>query len=251
MIDLHSHILPGIDDGVQTLEEARAMARRAAEDGVVAIAATPHVRADYPTLPEDMEAAVADLRQDLAEERIPVDILHGGELDLDTAGALDHDSLRRFTLGQSGRYLVLEFPYSGWPLGLEDRLFELQLQGLVPVLAHPERNHEVQQSPERLAKAVRRGSLVQLTAASVDGRLGRAPQRAAERLLELGLAHVLASDAHAPEIREAGLAAAADALSDPALARYLTVEAPEAIVAGAELPERPLRGRRRKRFIVF
>ncbi|MGH3041432.1 MAG: CpsB/CapC family capsule biosynthesis tyrosine phosphatase, partial [Gaiellaceae bacterium] len=112
MIDLHSHILPGLDDGSRTVEDARALARRAAQDGVTAIAATPHVRSDYPTRPEEMERGVLKLREDFLEHGIHVEVLHGGELDLVALGSLDDDDLRRFSLARSGRYLLLEFPYS-------------------------------------------------------------------------------------------------------------------------------------------
>ena len=250
MIDLHSHILPGLDDGSRTVDEARALARRAAADGVTAIAATPHVRSDYPTRPGEMERGVARLREDFVEQGIGVDVLHGGELDLGMLATLDDDELRRFTLAQSGRYLLLEFPYTGWPAGLEETVYGLGLRGFVAVVAHPERNREVQAHPRRLAEAVRLGALVQLTAASLDGRIGRSSQKAAQVLLGLGLAHVLASDAHTPEIREAGLADAAAAVGDDALARYLTVDAPTAIVAGEALPERP-RTARRRRYLLF
>ena len=198
MIDLHSHILPGLDDGSRTVEDARALARRAAEDGVTAIAATPHVRSDYPTRAEEMERGVSRLREDFLAEGIDVEVLPGGEIDLGMLASLDDDGLRRFTLAQSGRYLLLEFPYTGWPAGLEETVYGLGLRGLLPILAHPERNREVQSKPERLAEAVRMGALVQLTAASLDGRIGRSSQAAANKLLELGLAHVLASDAHTP-----------------------------------------------------
>jgi protein-tyrosine phosphatase len=249
MIDLHSHILPGLDDGSRTVEDARELARRAAADGVTAIAATPHVRADYPTRPGEMEHGVLRLREDFLEQGIDVEILHGGEIDLGILPGLDGDDLRRFTLAQSGTYLLVEFPYSGWPAGLEETVYALGLRGLVPVLAHPERNRTVQSDPGRLAEAVRLGALVQLTAASVDGRIGRSAQKAAGRLLELGLAHVLASDAHTPEIREAGLGAAAGSLEEE-LARFLTAEAPGAIVAGEPVPAPPRRARRR-RYILF
>lgn len=252
MIDLHSHILPGLDDGSRTVEDARELARRAAADGVTAIAATPHVRADYPTRPEEMERGVLALRQDFVEQRIPVEVLHGGELDLVMLGSLDDDALRRFSLARSERYLLLEFPYSGWPSGLEETVAGLGRRGFVSILAHPERNREAQADPGRLAEAVRVGALVQLTAASVEGRIGRSSQRAAERLLDAGLAHVLASDAHTPEIREAGLAAAAEAVGDERLAAYLTVEVPGAIVAGEALPgPPPPRPRRRRRFLLL
>ena len=246
MIDLHSHILPGLDDGSRTVEDARALARRAAEDGVKAIAATPHVRSDYPTRPEDMEHGVARLREDFVEQGIDVEVLPGGEIDLVMLGSLDDDDLRRFSLARSGRYLLLEFPYSGWPSGLEETVYGLGLRGFLAILAHPERNREVQSGPSRLAEAVRVGALVQLTAASLDGRIGRSSQRAAERLLDAGLAHVLASDAHTPDIREAGLGAAAEAVGDDRLAAYLTAAAPAAIVAGEPVPEPPRKARRRR-----
>jgi protein-tyrosine phosphatase len=251
MIDLHSHILPGLDDGARTVDDSRALARRAAADGVTAIVATPHVRGDYPTRPDEMERGVTRLREDFLAEGIDVEVLPGGEVDLGMLASLDDDGLRRFTLAQSGRYLLLEFPYRGWPAGLEETVYGLGLRGLRPVLAHPERNREVQSKPARLAEAVRLGALVQVTAASVDGRIGRSSQAAADKLLELGLAHVLASDAHTPEIREAGLAAAAEALGDDSLARFLTAEAPSAIVAGEPVPEPPRKARRRRWYLLL
>lgn len=250
MIGLHSHILPGVDDGSRTVDDARALARRAEADGVTAIAATPHVRADYPTRPGEMEQGVARLREDFVEQGIGVEILHGGELDLGMLATLDDDELRRFTLAQSGRYLLLEFPYTGWPAGLEETIYGLGLRGFVAVVAHPERNREVQTHPGRLAEAVRLGALVQLTAASLDGRIGRSSRKAATRLLELGLAHLLASDAHTPEIREAGLGAAREAVGDEAIARFLTVEAPNAIVAGEAVPTPPRKARRLRYFLL-
>jgi protein-tyrosine phosphatase len=250
MIDLHAHILPGLDDGTRTIEEARALARRASAEGVTAVAATPHVRADYPTRAEQMEERVAELRRDFAEHGIPLELLHGGEVDLSFGGTLSSQELRRFTLAQNGRHLLVEFPYRGWPADLSESLVELVELGIVPVLAHPERNAEVQAAPGRLADLVRLGALVQITAASIDGRLGRSSRETALRLLELRLAHVLASDAHTPEIRAAGLAAAAGAVGDSGLARYLTEDAPAAIVAGEPVEDPPALPRRR-RFIVF
>ena len=126
------------------------------------------------------------LREDFMEQGIPVEVLHGGEIDLGRLGTLDDDDLRRFSLARSERYLLLEFPYSGWPSALEETVYGLGLRGFTPLLAHPERNREVQADPGRLAEAVRLGALVQLTAASVDGRIGRSSQKAAQRLLAEG-----------------------------------------------------------------
>ena len=245
MIDLHSHILPGLDDGAQTIEDARDLALTAAEDGVTAIAATPHVRADYPTTADEMEAGVEELRRDFTAHGIEIEVLHGGELDLDRLSTLEPDELRRFTFAQNGRYALVEFPYSGWPLSVDAALWSLRGIGVVPVFAHPERNRAVQERPERLAELVQAGGAVQVTAASLDGRIGRSARATAEKLLRMGIVHVLASDAHTPEIREAGLARAAEAVGDPGLARFLTEEAPEAIVAGDPLPRPPEAARRR------
>jgi protein-tyrosine phosphatase len=250
VIDLHAHILPAVDDGARTIEDSREMARIALREGVSAIAATPHVRSDYPTSAEQMERGVEELNRDFAEEGIDVAVLHGGEIDLVELAAMSRDELARFTFAQSGRYLLVEFPFSGWPLQLAQRVFELRAASLTPLLAHPERNADVQLDPGALAAPARAGALVQVTAASLDGRFGRRVKQTCERLLELGLVHVLASDAHTPAVREAGLANAVAALRDHGLARYLTEEVPAAIVAGDGVPERSASARRR-RFRLF
>jgi len=251
MIDLHSHILPGLDDGAETVEGALEMACSAVADGIQAVAATPHVRSDYPTTPEQMEQGVESLREALREASIPLELLPGGEIALDVLPGLEDDELRRFGLGGNPAYLLLETPDFGWPLGLEETLFQLRLRGFTIVLAHPERNDEVQENPGRLERLVEVGTLVQVTAASVDGRLGPVAHKTALRLVELGLAHMLASDAHAPTIRQIGMAGAARAIGDEALARWLTEGVPGAIVGDETLPERPERPARRFRLPTF
>lgn len=245
MIDLHSHVLPGLDDGVRTIEASLELLRAAAGDGIDRIAATPHVREDYPTTPGEMELRLAEVCGAAREAAIPVEILGGGELDLAFAARLDDDDLRRFGLGGNPTLLLLEFPYLGWPLPLADLVFDLQLRGYRIVLAHPERNADVQLDPERLRPLVDNGVAVQLTAASLDGRLGGAPRAAARRLLDARLAHLVGSDAHAPDVRSVGLSGAARAAGDEALARWLTEEVPDALLAGRPLPERPEPSKRR------
>jgi protein-tyrosine phosphatase len=239
MIDLHSHILPGLDDGAETLEVALEMARSAVADGITALAATPHVRDDYPTAPEAMERALETLRAALREAAVPLELLPGGELALEMLPELDDADLRRFGLGGNPGYLLIEMPYLGWPLELEETLFQLRLRGFTNVLAHPERNPDVQEQPEQLERLVETGTLVQLTAASVDGRLGPATRKVALQLVELGFAHMLASDSYAPTVRQVGMSEAAHAVGDVALARWLTEDVPAAIVAGRPIPERP------------
>jgi protein-tyrosine phosphatase len=245
VIDLHSHVLPGIDDGVQTVAESVEMLRAAHDDGISRIAATPHVRDDYPTAPNEMELLVAQVNGAAREAAIPVEVLTGGELDLRFAADLDDATLRRFGLGGNPSLLLLEFPYFGWPLQLPDLVFDLKLRGFRVVLAHPERNADVQADPERLRALVDIGAVVQITAASLDGRLGGAPRTTAKRLLDARLAHLLASDAHAPDVRSVGLSAAASAAGDDALARWLTEDVPGELLAGRPLPERPEPPKRR------
>jgi protein-tyrosine phosphatase len=249
VIDIHSHILPAVDDGVRSLDEAAGLARSSVAEGVTSIAATPHVRTDWPTTPERMERGVAELAEHLARAGIPLDIVHGGEIALERLADLSADDLRRFSLGQNGKYLLVECPYFTSPLELVPAIRALKDAGLTAIVAHPERNPDIEERPSRLAALVELGSLAQVTAASVEGNFGRRTKTTALRLLELGLVHVLATDAHGPHIREGGLGPAAEGLGDPALARYLTVEAPGAILSGERVPPPPRR--RRRRFRVF
>jgi protein-tyrosine phosphatase len=242
MIDLHSHILRGIDDGARSLDDSLDIARAAVEDGITVIAGTPHVRDDWPTDAGVMEYRVAELRAELEQARIPLDVRPGGEIAVEWIQRLSEEQLRRFGLGGNPRYLLIETPYYGWPLALADQLFSLRAAGFTSVLAHPERNAEVQANPERLERLVEGGVLIQVTAASIDGRIGRRPQECARRLIDSGLAHMLASDAHHASVREVGMTAAAKAVGG-ALAQWLTYDVPRAILADEPLPERP-EGRR-------
>jgi protein-tyrosine phosphatase len=245
VIDLHSHILPGLDDGVRTVDEARELARTAVAEGVTALAATPHVRDDYPTTVAQMEEGVATLVADFAREGIDLELLTGGEIGFDRLGLAD-DDLRAFTLGRSGRYLLVECPYSGWPLALDQLFRSLRDRGFTPILAHPERNNAVQANAARLRPLVEAGGLVQVTAGSLAGTLGRAARAAARVLVELELVHLVASDAHAPAVRRYSLAAGVRALEQRDLGRWLSEDAPLAIVRGEELPQRPRVERRRR-----
>jgi protein-tyrosine phosphatase len=244
VIDLHCHILPGVDDGVRSVEESVDLARTALAEGVEVIAATPHVRLDYPTTAAAMEAGVETVRRALAEADVAVDVVHGAELDLAWLPQLSGDELRRFSYGQRGRWILIEFPEGGWPRALEPALARLAGEGVGAVLAHPERNRSVQERPAVLRAVVAGGALVQLTSGSIRGRVGRSARAASYELLRAGLAHVVSSDAHGPHVRAFELAAAADAIDDARLARHLVQEVPAAILAGGPLPAAPARRRR-------
>ena len=239
MIDLHSHILPGLDDGPETLAASLEIARAAVADGIRVVAATPHVRDDYPTDAGTMERAVEELRDALRSNMIPLDVRTGGEIAIDWLERLPQEELRRFGLGGNPNYILIEFPYYGFPLGLVGTAFDLCARGITPVIAHPERNADVQSSPEKLRPIVRSGGLVQVTAASLDGRLGPSSQNAALQLIELELAHLLASDAHHATVREVGMGSAVKAVGDRELGRWLAEAVPQAILDGTLLPPRP------------
>ena len=239
MIDLHTHILPGLDDGARTLEDALDMASAFAGEGVTAVAATPHVRDDFPTSIEAMLEAVETLQQALAREGIRLVVLPGAELSVEWIARFDVTELRRLTLAGSGRYILVETPDHGWPAALVEQLLELRLAGFTPLLAHPERNPVVQATPSLLAPLVEGGMLVQVTAASLDGRLGKASQVTGRRLVAAGLAHVLASDAHAAHVRAAGMRRALETLEDEALAHWLGTDVPLALAHAQDAPPRP------------
>jgi protein-tyrosine phosphatase len=245
VIDLHSHILPGLDDGARTLDDALDIARSAVADGTEVIAATPHVREDYPTTADAMENGIAALRRALEREDVELTVLPGGEVSLEQLDRLGRDELRRFSLAGNPSYLLLETPYYDWPLSFGEIVFHLSAAGITPVIAHPERNAAVQQNIERLGELVRAGALVQVTAASLDGRLGSRTRACARKLIDAELVHLLGSDAHSPGLREAGLSRARAVVGDERLARWLTEDVPAAIVEDEPLPQRPRRRKRR------
>jgi protein-tyrosine phosphatase len=239
VIDLHSHILAGLDDGPRAWDESLELARRAVSTGVTAMAATPHVREDYPTTADAMEAGVAEIRALLEEADIPLRVLPGGEIAVEELDRRSPDELRRFGLGGNPAYLLVETPYYGLPLDFENRLFRLRALGIVPVVAHPERNPDLRDDRALLGRIVSAGALLQVTADSLAGGAGRRTRDSARGLVDSGLAHCVASDAHGPQVRRAGLESVSAAVGDPALAEWLTRGVPEAIVSGAPLPQRP------------
>ena len=170
VVDLHTHVLPGLDDGARHLEEAVEIVRAMAEDGTTIIAATPHVRDDYPTTPDQMEAALGLLQAAVDAAGIEIDLRGGGEIAISALGDLDAATIARFGLGGNPQLLLLEMPYYGWPLSLSHHCERLLRSGIVPVLAHPERNSAVTSHTARTGatRALRGGR-------AAHGRRGRRP----------------------------------------------------------------------------
>jgi protein-tyrosine phosphatase len=237
VIDLHCHILPGVDDGALDLRDSLAMARQASADGITAICATPHIRHDHDVRIGELAERVAQLAAAVRRAVPGVDVLSGGEVAETIVGRLGDEDLRRVSLGGGGRWILLE-PRPG-PLSdsLSDTADALAERGFSPLIAHPER-HLAPDLEERLAEAVRRGALVQITAAHVEA--GPAADALAA-LAANGLAHVLGSDAHSSHggrpVRLAGAFARLRAGGVPAArVRWMAETAPGAIVRGEPVP---------------
>lgn len=256
MIDLHCHILPGLDDGPSSLDQAIALAQAAAGGGVQTTVATPHIREDFP-FPVDLVATrLAELRQALSDEGVVLGLECGGELAISKVTDLDDDEVRVVCLGR-GPYLLVESPYSHATGLLEQALFELQARGFRPVLAHPERSPAFLKEPGRLETLVARGVLCSITAASLEGKFGRLVLDSAVQMLEQGLVHNVASDAHDARRRPPLLRPALESRASklPVLAErwdWLTEQVPAALLAGEEVPAPPAGaqlGARRRRIL--
>jgi protein-tyrosine phosphatase len=257
-VDIHAHVVARIDDGPADMEEALALVRAAADAGTATLAATPHLRADFPDVHvNELAARCAELRSLVEQERIGVRLVVGAEVSLIWALDASRDELALATYGQRGKDLLIESP-SAAVAGLPELLHSLRLQGFRITLAHPERSREFQRKPSQLRELVRQGVLLQVNAeALLTGRGGAAVRRLATELCREGVAHVIASDGHrAGSWRPVtALASAVDVLAavvGPARARWMAREAPAAIIAGAELPAPPAThaGRRaRRRFM--
>ena len=197
VVDLHAHVLPGVDDGPASADESVELARRAAADGVTTLAATPHLRDDHPgVVPEELARRTAELGRLLDREGVGLALVPGGEVDLTWALDAGDDVLRLVSYGQRGSDLLVETPYGELPQHFERMIDAVRWRGYRVLLAHPERNPSFQRSPERLADLVDRGVLVQLTAASLARPRGSRSGRLARAAVSEGMAHVIASDAH-------------------------------------------------------
>jgi protein-tyrosine phosphatase len=243
VIDLHAHILPGLDDGAADLETSIAMSRSAVAEGIRTVVATPHVNRDYPADPQAMAYAVGALNVALARTEIPLAVLPGGELALTSARELDDDTLRAFRLA-GGDCLLLESPYGGEPPWLEDLLGDLRERGFRVLLAHPERAPVFQDDPERLARLVETGVLCTVNAGSMTGRSGAGARGCVIELFRRGLVHAVSSDAHDDSRRPPRLLQGFEAVEAdlPGLSQqcdWYTSAAPAAILGGEPLPEQP------------
>lgn len=235
MIDLHTHILPGLDDGPKDLEEALAMASLAAAGGIAAVVATPHVMPGvYDNSKETILAALGGFKEQLYSRGIDLKVYPGAEYIIDPQLPLWLKQGQALTLNDGGRYLLVEFPQTGIPIFADQIIFEVQLLGVTPIIAHPERNAVFLKDPDRLQRFIERGCLCQGTGGSLTGRFGARVQQVAAQYLTGGCYHFISSDAHdtvrrPPALTEAR--AAAEELVGGA-GNLLTSENPARVIDG-------------------
>lgn len=240
MIDLHCHLLPGVDDGPGDVLAAVALARAMVAEGTTTAAATSHVHPDFPNTAATLARARAAVVKALEWEKVPLEVVRGAELDLLHVAQLDAAALAELQLGDSGT-LLIECPFAVGAPFFEDVVSKLQLHGFRILLAHPERSPAFQRDASLLERLVERGALVSITGASLVGRFGRTARRYADWALDHDLVHDVASDAHNTESRPPALRAPLREAGYGWAEEWLTQAAPAAILAGAPLPARPAR----------
>ena len=241
MIDIHHHCLPDVDDGPREWDEAVAMCRMAADEGIETIVITPHVlRGRWRTAPiAELEARIDTLREKVG---VAPRLLLGSEY------FFAHDVAEVLRAGNAivplagSRYVLIELASNNVPPLLEQPLYRMQLEGWIPIIAHPERNVVFQAKPEMLASLIEIGARMQITASSLTGDFGPGAQKAAERWVASGLVHFVATDAHnmtkrPPKVQAA--LAALRAIAGDTVADALTRGNPAAVVANRALPYEP------------
>ena len=258
MIDLHSHILHGMDDGAKTLEESIRMCWISYQDGIRTIVATPHIlpeiykndRSTILSTLHELNTALMKFRvqssefgvknsdsmtQRLNDPMTGFKLLPGADVQFSSDILQRYEREEIVTVNDQGRYLMVEFSFQGIPYQAEEVLFQLLTKRIIPIISHPERNMEIGQRPKRYYEMIRMGCLGQVTAMSLTGGFGHGVKRIAEKLLTNRLIHIIASDAHSTDARPPILSAAvraAEKIVGKEEARRMVTEYPQAIIDG-------------------
>ena len=237
MIDIHSHILPGIDDGPRTWDASIALCGAIAEEGIITSIATPHlIDGVYNNVLSRVAPLVAELNERLASASIPLKVLTGAEIDFSSRFVTERtDDLP--TLG-GGPAVLLEMPVAVIPPVIMETIFGLRARGLTPVIAHPERNELLQDNPALVAPWIKAGALLQLDGDSLLGVWGGHTKRCGEELLRRGLFHAMATDAHSTDKRPPRMKAALERAFElvGSGASALVTTGPELLLAGKTVP---------------
>ncbi|MEW6186680.1 MAG: CpsB/CapC family capsule biosynthesis tyrosine phosphatase [Thermodesulfobacteriota bacterium] len=241
MIDIHCHIIPGVDDGPKDLTQALTMARLAVADGIRVIVATPHsLNGVYANHRRDILEKGRILKEAFQESNIPLILFFGADVHFDP------DLLSKIEAGEvlpinDGKYILLEIPGQSIPQVVKEVLFDLRVKGSFPILTHLERNLMVQKNPELVGEWVEHGAVIQITAQSLTGDFGGRAYRCACRLLEKGWVDVIASDGHStrrrPPVLSQGVRKAAEIVGREQAWRMVT-HTPELILRSQALPDK-------------
>lgn len=244
MIDLHCHILPGVDDGPHSPEESLEMARIAVKDGIRAIVATPHtLNGLYTNHLEEVIKRVHFLQSSFYENNIDLSLYVGADVHLCPHLVDKISSGEAPTVNDGRKFILLELPAMTFPRKeVKDEIFHLKLNGITPIITHPERNAIIQQDPETLYEFIQMGALSQITAMSITGEFGIDVKHSSETLLRHRLGHIIASDAHSagsrPPVLSRAVEHATQILGDKEEAERMVTEAPRAVVSG-KMPDIP------------
>lgn len=255
MVDIHCHILPETDDGAVSIEESVAMCRSAAADGIGTIVATPHMFDGVHTTPEKRQI-IERIGRVMGASGSCVRIVPGGEVRYSYEIFQEAEAPDSRIKLNGTTYMLLEFPFQSVPPNIEMTIFQILNAGLTPVIAHPERNKRIQARPAILADLIERGAFAQLDAGSLTKSFGPECYSAAKRMIEAGLAHFIATDAHHQDRRRPILSAAAAVAADIGgieYAKAMVTANPEALINDRAIPYQPdpdvdaLIGRKKKK----
>lgn len=254
MIDIHCHIIPGIDDGPKDVASSILMARKAEEEGITTIIATPHRSRVYVNDAQEVRRLTAELQEHVRHEGLSLELLPGQEPRISGELIEDLQDGRVMPLTGTGHYVFVEFPFDVVPRYAKQLFFDLQLEGYVPVIVHPERNVQLREHPSILLELIRNGALSQVTAGSLTGRFGKKVQAYSKDLVRARQCHFLASDAHDTVKRGFHMQAAKALIADEFGADRFAVMMDHAasLVKGEPVyPEAPLEIKKKKWFGLF
>lgn len=238
MIDLHSHVLPGIDDGPRSLDGSVALARAAHAAGVRTLVATPHVNTSYRNDSHTIARLVDEVNAAITVEGFDLNVVPGAEISASRVADLDPGELSALGLG-NGPWLLVECPRRQSATGFDAVVLYLRERGHSILLAHPERCPAFQRDPAMLHALVQAGMLTSVTAGSLVGRFGRPVRRFALQIAAAGMLHNVVSDAHDTHRRAPGLALELEQAGLGGLREWVTQDVPAAVLAGAPIPPAP------------
>ena len=197
MVDIHSHILPLIDDGSCSLDESLVMLKESIHSGVDAIVATPHLLpGSYMAPTEHRDERLRELREEVQRLQLPIEIISGRECYFSPEIYTYEKDLGKLTINDNGKYLLIEAPIQEIPQYVDRMIFDIQVRGITPIIAHAERYYDIIQNPNLTHKYINVGCLIQVNVGSFLGRYGKRIQQTAEILLEHQMVHIVASDMH-------------------------------------------------------